>query len=153
MGPCCWGKEILNLAQAFSLPSKHCSAFVFTGTHPHIQLPYKGALTPPCTARRQMPRLVTHCPCQAVSRMPPSRALPHSRSPKAARRPPTPLPPPPSSARGLLQNGGPAGMMSLILKDPFSHIKWDMAGRLKVKMCFCETGKIISWLFKARFGA
>lgn len=42
-------------------------------------------------------------------------------------------------------------MMSLVLKEPFGHVKGDIAGRLKVKMCFHETGKRISWLFKSPF--
>lgn len=43
--------------------------------------------------------------------------------------------------------------MALILKGPFGDVKWDAAGRLKVKTCFHRTGKRISWLLKAHIGA
>lgn len=136
-----------NLAQPPSLPSNHFNAFIFTDRCLYIWLPYKGAITSPCTIWRSNTKTGDTLPTQGSKLN--TVFLCFSTQQVLRGSAASPCSTPGSAQRGVLQNPGPAGMTSLILKGPFGHVKWNIAGRLKFKMCFHETGKRISWLFKS----
>lgn len=130
-----------NLAQVPSLSSNHFTAFIFPDICLYISVPHKGAIISPCTLWRsntktgdtpptQGSKLNTVLLCFSTQQVLSGSLVSPLLHPWQCT---TSCSAKPRSCKGW---------------RPFGHVRWDIPGRLRVKM-FLETGRRTSWLFKS----
>lgn len=147
----CWGKEILNLAQASSLLSNDFNAFIFTGICLYIWVPYKGAVTSPCTICRSNTKTGDNA-SHTGQQNPRTAFLCSSWQQVLSGSTMSPCSTLGGMQWGVLQNWGPTEMILLIfLKIHWAMLNWTRLEGSRLKCAFMKLGKAFHGSFKSPF--